>query len=207
MAKKTNDLYFNNFIECASLATRASELLEKYLTDFDSNAALKKSEEIHALEHQADIKKHEIVETLRRAFITPIEREDILKLAHTIDDLIDSIDDIPIHMYMNNICTIRDDALDFVRMLHKCCCAVEEVMKEFPNFKKSKIITELVIKINSYEEEADKLYHEAMRRLHTQSSNAIEILVWREIYSYFEKCCDECEHIADVVEGIIIENT
>ena len=57
------------------------------------------------------------------------------------------------------------------------------------------------------EEEGDRLFIESMRRLHAEVTDPIEIIAWREIYVYLEKCCDACEHVADVVESVIMKNT
>ena len=66
----------------------------------------------------------------------------------------------------------------------------------------------LIIEINALEGgKANRLFIESMRRLHAEVTDPIEIIAWREIYVYLEKCCDACEHVADVVESVIMKNT
>jgi len=65
----------------------------------------------------------------------------------------------------------------------------------------------LIIEINALEEEGDRLFIDSMRKLHTEEEDPIQIIAWREIYSYLEKCCDACEHVADIVESVIMKNT
>ena len=65
----------------------------------------------------------------------------------------------------------------------------------------------MIIEINHLEENGDKLYTEAMRRLYSESGDAVEILSWTTIYDRFEKCCDMCEHVADSVELVILKNS
>lgn len=80
-------------------------------------------------------------------------------------------------------------------------------MEEFADFRKSKTLHGLIIEINALEEEGDRLFIDSMRRLHAEVTDPIEIIAWREIYAYLEKCCDACEHVADVVESVIMKNT
>ena len=61
--------------------------------------------------------------------------------------------------------------------------------------------------INRLEEVGDDLYVACMRNLHTTSTDPLEIIAWREIYEFFEKCCDTCENVADIIESIVIGNT
>ena len=80
-------------------------------------------------------------------------------------------------------------------------------MQEFADFKKSKTLHGLIVEINALEEEGDRVYMEIMRRLHSEVTDPLEIIAWREIYNYLEKCCDACEHVADVVESVMMKNT
>ena len=61
--------------------------------------------------------------------------------------------------------------------------------------------------LHTLEGEGDRLFIQAMRRLHTEGSDSLEVIVWREIYIYLEKCCDACEHMANAAERVILKNT
>lgn len=207
MPKKTDNFYFNNFKNCVTFSYEAAKMLKKVLTDFNVSNLDKNLKEMHEIEHKADEKKHEMTNALIKAFITPIERTDIIKLSEFIDDITDSIDDILMHIYCNNITVLRDDTIAFVDILLKCCSSLELLFEEFKNYKKSATLNDLIIEINHLEEEGDALYIKAMRTLHTTSKDLFEIMVWREMYGMFEQIYDNCEHVADVVEGVIIENS
>ncbi len=193
MFKKTEDFYFNNFVESATISCEAAVLLKEVLTDFDVNTLSTEKNKLHEIERKGDDKRHEMIRALVRAFITPIERNDLLKLSQNLDDVTDSIEDIIIHIYINNITHIRPDTFEFLEIVIKCCGAMKEMMQEFSNFKKSKKLKELIIEINRLEELGDDMYVKCMRNLHTTSTEPLEIIVWREIYDFFEKCCDACE--------------
>ncbi|MEE0969740.1 MAG: DUF47 family protein [Clostridia bacterium] len=206
MAKKQDAYYFNNFIECAEHSTKAAELLYKIATGFDASKAQNYMSEMHTIEHSADMKKHELMEELVKAFITPIDREDIVEVCQNLDNLTDKIEDVVIRIYCNNVTSIRPDAVALIEVVKKCSEEVLEMMREFPDFKHSKKLKEHVIRINSYEEEADRLYINAMKGLHTDNDNIMEVIAWRDIYAYLEKCSDAAEDIADIVESVVLKN-
>ena len=207
MSKKSDSYYFQNFIECVECGCQAAKMLEDNLNHFDTGLLHVKLDELHRIEHDADKKKHEMMAVLVKAFITPIEREDIILLSQSIDEVTDKIEDVLIRIYINNVQQIRPEALAFIKVIIRCCEALKEVMEEFADFRKSKTLHGLIIEINALEEEGDRLFIESMRRLHAEVTDPIEIIAWREIYVYLEKCCDACEHVADVVESVIMKNT
>lgn len=207
MARKNEFDYFRMFTRAAEYSAQAADMLHNTLQNYDPDSLKDKMTEIHAVEHAADIAKHEMNRALARAFITPIEREDIMLLTQQLDDVTDAIEDVLLRMYMFNVLSVRDEALEFSIMIFKCCEAMEEMMREFRNFRKSGSIAEKIVEINRLEEEADTLYTKSVRRLYLASRDPVELMVWGEIFDRMEKCCDTCEHVANLVESIIMKNT
>ena len=206
MSKK-DAFYYRNFIESAEVSCEAAAALREILCNFSVETLPEKRVELHEIEHKGDNKRHEMTRVLVRAFITPIEREDILKLSQLIDDVTDCIEDILIRIYINNVTSIRPDSIEFADIVIRLCQSMKDMIDEFPNFKKSKKLGELIIEINRLEELGDDLYVGCMRNLHTSSTDPFEIIAWREIYEFFEKCCDTCENVANIIESIAIGNT
>jgi hypothetical protein len=182
-------------------------MLEENFINFDPAKLQDDLDKLHLIEHDADEKKHEMMGVLLKAFITPIEREDISLLSQSIDTVTDRIEDVLIRVYINNVQFIRPEAIEFTKVIIRCCQALKEVMEEFADFKKSKTLHKLIIEINALEEEGDRLYIKSMRKLHTEVTDPLEVIAWREIYDYLEKCCDACEHVADAVESVIMKNS
>ncbi len=207
MAKKQDMYYFDNFKDCAGYSAKSAVLLHHIMSDFDADRLREYIDEMHALEHAADIKKHEVTETLIKAFITPIDREDIVQVSQNLEELTDRIEDVLIKIYCNNIITIRPDALELVGLVVKCSEAVLALMSEFADFKRSKKLKEYIIDINSLEEESDRQYIACMHSLHTEKDNLMEIIAWRDIYACIERCADTAEHVADIVESVIMKNS
>ena len=207
MSKKQDSFYFENFCACAEYACQAAHCLEDALKNFDPQRLHDMLDGLHKVEHAADEKKHELSHVLARAFITPIEREDIILLSQSIDEVVDKIEDVMLRLWCNNIQSIRPDAIELGAVLINCCEELRLLLDEFADFRKSKKLREYIIHINTMEEQADKLFIESMRRLHTTCTDPLEIISWREIYIDMEKCADACEHVADAVESVIMKNS
>ena len=207
MAKKGDRYYFDNFIACVECSQRAATLLGETLKNYSKEDMAKKREQIHEIEHEADVKKHELMHMLNKAFITPIEREDIVTLAQNLDDITDTIEDVFLRIYICDVDTIKENAIAMTDLVVSACEALKIAMEEFPEFRKSTKLKEYLIRINDLEEEGDNLYIEGMRALHTGDCSPLEVIAWRDIYSYLERCMDACEHAADVVESVIMKNS
>ena len=207
MSKKQDSFYYENFSECVACACQAAHYLEDTLKSFDPQRLHDVLDGLHQVEHAADEKKHELSNVLARAFITPIEREDILLLSQSIDEITDKIEDVMLRLWCNNIQSIRPDAIELGAVLINCCEELRLLLDEFADFRKSKKLREYIIHINTMEEQADKLFIESMRRLHTTCTDPLEIISWREIYIYMEKCADACEHVSDSIERVIMKNS
>lgn len=207
MSKKNENNYFEMLVRGVEYSKQAAQLLHDTLQRYQAAQLSDKMEEMHKIEHLADLAKHEMMEKLVREFITPIEREDIMQMSNTIDDVTDSIEDVLMRMYMFNLQSVRVEALAFSAVIVSCCDALLNTMKEFHNFKKSSAIKDLIININMLEEEGDKIYTESMHSLFVHTKDAVEIIAWSEVFNRLEKCCDKCEDVANLVESVIMKNS
>lgn len=204
--KKDNN-YFEMLAQLVDYSCEAATLLQKILSNFDSNKIEKNIEEMHKIEHTADVKKHDMVNKLSKEFITPIERGDIIDIAHHIDNITDNIEEVLQRIYMFGIKDIKKEAVSFTNIISESCKGVKNIMIEFHNFKKSSQISKLIINVNDLEEDADKLYFSSMRSLYATSNDAIELMTWNDIYKSFEKCCDSFESLANLIESVIMKNS
>ena len=207
MSKKQDAYYFDNFAACAECGCRAAHLLKNILADFRPEEISDRLDEIHEIERSADEQRHELTDKLTKAFITPIEREDIMTLSHHIDEVTDKLEEVLIRIYINNVKVIRPEALRMLDTVIECCDELKKLLDEFSDFKRSEKLKPIIIRINSLEEEADKLYIDNMRKLHVEEKDVLQIIAWREIYTYLEKCADTCEHAADVVGSVVMTNS
>ena len=148
-----------------------------------------------------------MTDKLAKAFITPIEREDIGLLSTNIDTLTDKLEEVCMRVYIHNVQTIRPDALTMLDAVIRGCEEVGKMLGEFADFRHSKKLKEYIIHINSIEEECDRLFIANMHKLHVEPLDVRDVMAWEEIYTYLEKCADACEEIADTVESVVMKNS
>ena len=208
MAKKKKFDYFDTFEKLSELIVSESNLLVETVENFTTSEALRDNiERSHVFEHAGDDINHDVYKNIAVDFMPPIDREDIISLAHALDNVLDNIEDVIQHLYMYNVDSIPEDAILFAKLIKKSCEALDKAMEDFRNFKKSKTFKQLIVDVNTYEEEGDALYLSAMRNLHTKEDvDVMHVLRWSRIYSRIEKCCDACEHAADVMNTILLKN-
>ncbi len=207
MSKKNEYNYFDAFAKLSKFSTDLAVSLHDILSNFDPKHISEKVTEAHQIEHNADLAKHEIMNRLVKEFLPPIEREDITTLTQEIDDVTDSVEDVLIYIDMFNIQTIRPEILKFTKLIVDCCKVMDEALEEFKSFKSSKKLRDRIIEINRLEEDGDALYVDSMRNLYHTSKDPIELMCWTEILHRLEKCCDNCEDVADILESIVMKNS
>lgn len=209
MAKKNAAFnYFNFFIDMAKCAQEAADYLKKCFANYESEDIKTMLEEMHKIEHSADLKKHEMSEKLLREFLPPIDRDDIMSLSSSLDQVVDGIEDVVLRLYMFDVRSIRDEAKQMADIVVRLCGKVVDMLSCFEGFKK-KIpeLREYIVAINNLEEQSDNIYIGAMRSLYTGTAAYAELSAWKEIYDFLERCCDRCEHVADAVETVIMKNS
>lgn len=204
---KGDKFYFENFVECATLAKNAANYLVDCLEKYDASKINTMLKEMHTFEHNADKKKHEMNEKLAKAFVTPVEREDLDMLSHELDNVLDTLEEVLQKLYIYDVKVIEPYAVQYANNIVKSCDLLCSIMAEFENFKKSKKIHSLIVKCNDVEEECDKLYLTSMHDITKNSTDVLTTIAWYKIYDCFEACADACEHVGECVASIIMKNT
>lgn len=205
---KSDKFYFDNFAASAALSQEAASYLVTCLENYDPAKLEQMLHEMHAIEHRADEKKHEMAAALAKAFVTPVDREDLDMLSHQLDDVTDKIEEVLQIFYINNVRTVNPAAVQFAKHIVNSCQLLCQLMGEFENFKRSKKIQPLIIQLNDEEEECDKLYLSSMRALTTEANaDVLQIIACRDIYECLEACADACEHVSECVGSVIMKNT
>lgn len=198
--------YFGYFTLAGESAVQAAMLLKKTVANFRAEEFPKQMKAMHELEHLADERKHEMMEHLAHEFITPIERNDLAALAGQFDDVIDCIDNVTRCMYMYNIQRVRPEAVEFSERIEKIMTALYHAAEEFPNYKKSGRLGEMLVEINRLESSGDDLHCESMRKLYEKENDTREVMIWTRLYEDLEACLDACEDCADIMESIAMNN-
>ena len=206
MAKKDNN-YFKMFMDIAADAITAATQLKETINNYKPEKIHEQMVAMHEVEHAADNKKHQMMEKLIAEFITPIEREDIITLSWALDDVLDYMEEIYQILFMHNVKSMREEALVFGELIYQSTVALKTCFDEFEHFKRSKILPKRLIEVNAIEEKADKLYIEAVRRLHLDESDSSKIHTWSVLFLQLERTIDRIEQVADTIELVIMKNS
>ena len=204
---KADRFYFENFVSAAECCTKSAVYLQECLTNYDYANIKTMLENMHQLEHAADGVKHEMTSALAKAFVTPLEREDMAQISANIDEVADCIEEVLQHIYVDRIQVIMPEAVAFAGMIVECCEMMKEMLSELPNFKKPKKLHDMIINLSHKEEACDQLYLEATLKAVDFSSDVLTVIFWREILDKLEKCADACEHVGDSIETIVMKNS
>ena len=208
MKRRKDYDYFQFFTAIAEAANKASDFLADVVANFDVDKIPMQLEQMHKIENDADMMKHEMLKQLAHEFITPIEREDIVALAQQLDNVVDAIDDVMQRLYMYNVTAIRIEVVELSKQIVKATRGLKIVADEFRYFKKSKDIKAHCIEVNTVESDGDKMFADNMRKLYTNPNEDMRhIIVWSTVYEGLENCLDACEDAVDIVESVIMKNT
>lgn len=204
--KKIKNYYFDAFIELIEYSKKAADYLDHVVNNFNSGISKKQKDEIHIIEHQADIAKHKIQEKLVKEFLPPINRDDILSIIREIDDVTDSIEEVVLRLYMYNVKEIPKSISQYTEIISLCCEALKQLAIEFHLLKRSKKIGILIEKVLEYERDCDVLYSESLRDLFVNEKDATKLLIWSDLYNRLENCCDACGEASLAFETAYMNN-
>ncbi|MBB2479539.1 DUF47 domain-containing protein [Bacillus sp. APMAM] len=180
----------------------------KFLTEFTIESA----DDLKALtttmkhyESKGDTLIHDIIVELHKAFITPIDREDILQLAMRLDDVLDGLDHTASLMELYSITQPTVYMKEFVNELYGSC---QEISKSIQLLSKKKLldIHSHAVKIKDYESKCDDILRASVKELFQNEKNPITIIQYKEIYENLELISDYCQDVANILETIIMKN-
>lgn len=170
-----------------------------HFTDIEQKALYMKK-----IENKGDSMVHGIHEELNRTFITPIDREDIVALTSSLDDILDYVDGVADSIAMFKIKRPTKAMVDLTRTLNMAMEEVHTAVLSLKDLKKPKETQRCCVEINRLEHESDTIYRKAIAELF-ETEDAKEIMKLKELYSSLETAADRCEDAADVINGILIK--
>ena len=163
-------------------------------------------DKISELEHQGDTITHQIIAQLNRTFVTPFDREDIARLAQSLDDIIDFIQAAADAMLVYKVGHPRQRARELADIIVQAAVEVERAMPHLRRRAELKQIFERCVEINRLENMADRIFRSAMAELFDDSTDIAYVIKWREIYEHMESATDRCEDVANVLEGVALKH-
>jgi uncharacterized protein len=194
--------FFDLFEEAGGNILRAAGLLEEMLRDFPERNEL--ARDILICEQDGDRVTHDIIQRLNQTFVTPIDREDIYELASALDDVVDYTEEVADYLGLYKIEAPMTQAQDLARVLHAAGRQIAEAMPRLRGFKD---ITHYTVEINRLENDGDRIVREAIASLFDNGIDPMVVIRWKDIFERLEEAIDATEHVANILEGIVIKNS
>lgn len=166
--------------------------------------------EVGAAERAADKITAEVHRLLHRTFITPLDRDQIHRLINAMDDVLDLLQDSSEVMSLYDLQTLSEDVVRLSEISVRCCERVQNVLTLLPRLKNAEV-AESVLKtceeIDQLESDADRVMRSAMSRLFREEPDTRQLIKLKAVYEHLESISDRCEDVANLVEGIVLENS
>ena len=168
------------------------------------------SAEVDNAEKQADRITAEVNRLLHKTFITPIDREQIHGLINAMDDILDLLQDSSEVMSLYDLKNVSEDVVRLGEISVRCCERVQHVVSLLPQLNKASV-AEAALKtceeIDRLESDADRVMRSAMSKLFRDNIEVRELIKLKAVYEHLESISDRCEDVANIVEGIVLENS
>jgi uncharacterized protein len=193
--------FFDLFEEAGGNIVRAVGLLETMLADYPDHSEL--AREILICEQEGDRITHDIIQRLNQTFVTPIDREDILALASALDDIVDFTEEVADYLGLYKIEAPMEQAQQLTRVLHQAARQIEQALPRLRSFKD---LSHYTVEINRLENDGDRITREAIAALFDNGIDPMVVIRWKDIYERLEEAIDATEHVANIIEGIVIKN-
>jgi uncharacterized protein len=181
-------------------------LVSKSLTELSQSLLEGRSRHprLRELEHQCDDVTREIYNLTNRTFVTPMEQEDILLLAHSLDEVVDFAEEVADKLELYDIRAITDSARNFGECLAKAGIELAKAVDMLEDFKG---LDPVLKEIHRLENDGDQITRVALQKLFTTDHQApADLIKWKDLYALLESTMDECESVAEIMETISIKN-
>ena len=199
---------FNAHGEQIVLGARAfMQMVQNY---GDQNLREQYAGEVDHAEHQADKITADVNRLLHKTFITPIDREQIHSLINGMDDILDLLQDSAETLQLYDVRTITDEVLRLADLSAKCCERVQyavSLLSKLSQPSAHEAALKTCEEIDKLESDADRVMRGAMSKLFREQEDVRELIKLKAIYELLETISDRCEDVANIVEGIVLENS
>ncbi|MBX3289033.1 MAG: DUF47 family protein [Acidobacteria bacterium] len=196
------DEYFLYFTQMTSKIQEAAKILTEMVND-DNGDRMLYIKRIKEVEHACDDLMHQITTKLNKSFITPFDREDIYTLAVALDDICDYIDAGARAMVMYDIQQSNAHIRQLAEVIHNQSWQVHGAVSML---NKPNGINTYFVEIHRLENEADDVYFRAIAELFQRSTDALEVIKYKELYEILESATDLCEGAANIIESIVLKH-
>ena len=193
--------YFNQHADCAVTAAHELQTLVNDLPNAEAHAR-----RVQATEKKTDRITHDTIDLLHKTFITPLDRDEIHKLITTMDDILDLMEDVAETISLYDVTSLTDEALRLAAICVQCCDQVKIAVGLLEDMGNASTILKTAQQIDQLESEADRVMRSAMSKLFRDETDVKRLIKLKAIYEQLETITDKCEDVANIIEGIVLEN-
>jgi predicted phosphate transport protein (TIGR00153 family) len=197
--------FFDLFNAHAERIVEGSRELAAMIGQFNDLEA--HAQRIDVAERAADKLTHECITLLHKTFITPFDRDQIHQLITSMDDILDLIQDVAESVALYDLRRVTPEAQQLAEICQMCCERVKSVVGLLTHVKRPEAILKLCEEIDRLESDADRVMRAALSKLFREENDLKQVMKLRAIYDLLETITDRCEDVANVVEGIVLENS
>jgi predicted phosphate transport protein (TIGR00153 family) len=196
--------FFDYFSEHAALIVEGAIELRAMLDNIDELEV--RAHNIKTIESKADAVTHDTIQLLHQTFITPLDREEIHQLITRMDDILDLMEDVSHCVFLYDLRAVTDEAKRLADICVACAEKVKSAVSMLSNMKNSEAITKVCGEIDRLETDADQVLRSGLAKLFHNEPDTRELIKMKEIYELLETVTDRCEDVANIIEGIVLEN-
>jgi predicted phosphate transport protein (TIGR00153 family) len=200
----TEGKFFDLFNQHADLCVKGAKEMVALMTNFDDLE--NRAHAIEGIEKQADKVTHSTLELLHKTFITPLDRDDIHQLITRMDDILDLLEDAAQTISLYDIKAVTPEAKRLAELCLACTERVNAAVALLHSMDNSKEILTICEEIDRIESDADHVMRAAMSKLFRDEPDVRNLIKLKAIYEILETVTDRCEDVANIIEGIIVEN-
>lgn len=202
--------FFGLFDQHAEFIVQAARAFMQLIRDY-GNAALREqyAAEVDEAEHAADRITAEINRLLHKTFITPISREQIHALITAMDDIVDLLQDATETLSLYDVRRLTDEVLRLGEISAKCCDRVQHAVGLLPRLSQSSVADAAIktcAEIDQLESDGDRVMRAAMSALFREEPDVRELIKMKAVYEILESISDRCNDVANLIEGVVLEN-
>ena len=203
--------FFELFNEHGKLIAEGAQAFMAMVQNYDNEPERERhAKAVGDAERAADKITAEVHRLLHRTFITPLDRDQIHRLINAMDDVIDLLQDSSEVMSLYDLRHLSEDVVRLSEISVRCCERVQHVLTLLPRLKDAQV-AESVLKtceeIDQLESDADRVMRSAMSALFREEPDTRQLIKLKAVYEHLESISDRCEDVANLVEGIVLENS
>lgn len=197
--------FFEMFAEMADNLTEGAQAMVALLNDPGQGpaAVAAGAARVKEFEHRGDEMTHAVVRKLNTTFITPFDREDMYRLASSIDDVLDFLNAAAARMTMYKILNPPPATVELARIIVRQC---EVLCKGLQGLEKNHQVLECCVEVNRLENEADHISRKAIGELFECEKDPITLIKFKELYEALEAATDRAEDVANVLEAVVLKS-